>query len=244
MIDEASLGYDSIGYNFCFVLYPDSRSYSYKDIFNIVHELNLSKIINHFAFILHDKDVVVESDVSSGRYSEDLLGTPRKPHFHLLVSFHRQKSYRSVLKALGLYGSYADENGEYHLKYPFGSDTAIVHRFRNYLNYMLHNTPDSKSKHRYYPDAVVSSDPSMVEKATSDDVVLDDISFFKEIVHFIDISGNVSMRDVYDYCCNTSDEYVTVYFKPKYYRTIKDFVDNHNTSLRKQKEVKLMYDRT
>lgn len=238
------LGYADTSYNFCFVLYPDSHSYSYLDLFKNIKTLYFSHSIANYAYILHDCDIVVDSDIAEGRYSADQLGQPRKPHYHLLINFKSQKSYRSVLKLIGLYGCYQDENGYLHLKYPFNSSTAIVHNFRQYLKYMLHRTEDSAAKHRYDPDKMITSDPELINKATSDSVIVDDVAMFNDLVHFIDTSGIIDMREVYNFCSSMSPDYISLYFKPKFYRTIKDFVDNHNTSYKKRKDEKLLYDRS
>lgn len=237
------LGYSDTSYNFCFVLYPDSVSYSYLDILKNIRTLYLGHSISAYAYILHDHDVIVDTDVAEGRYPAELLGQPRKPHYHLLINFKSQKSYRAVLKLLGLYGSYQDDNGYLHVIYPFESYTAIVHNFRNYLRYMLHRTPDSASKYQYDVDKMISSDPNLVNRIVTDSVVIDDVVLFKDIVHFIDTSGDLDMREVYNYCSGISQDHLGIYFKPKFYRTIKDFVDNHNVSLKKRKEEKLLYDR-
>lgn len=246
MTDEINrdLGFADTSYNFCFVLYPDSKSYDYMEILKLIRTLYLGHSISAYAYILHDHDSVVESDIIEGRYAADQLGQPRKPHYHLLINFKSQKSYRAVLKLVGLYGMYADENGYNHLIYPFDSSTAIVHNFRNYLKYMLHRTPDSAAKHQYDVDEMISSDPDLVSRIVTDSAVIDDVNLFKDVVHFIDTSGDLDMRSVYNYCSGLSPDHLALYFKPKFYRTIKDFIDNHNMSLKKRKEEKLLYDRT
>lgn len=246
MMDEninTNMDYSAFSYNFCFVLYPDSISYRYMDLLKNVKALYTAHSISSYAYILHDLDVVVDSDILEGRYRAEDLGKPRKSHYHLLVNFKYQKSYRAVLKLLGLYGSYSDLDGNLHLIYPFDSSTAVVHSYRNYLKYMLHRTPDSASKHQYPVDKMITSDPDLVNRILSDNVVIDDVMLFKDIVHFIDHSGDLDMRAVYNYCNGISQDHLAIYFKPKFYRTIKDFVDNHNTSLKKV-EVKVLDDRT
>ena len=182
MIDKDSYNYAATSYNFCFVLYPDSNSYSCEWVLSNVKSLYYNYSISNYAYILHDSDVVVESDVIEGRYSQDELGNSRKPHYHLLVSFKSQKSYRSVLKLLGLYGMYTNTDGQLQLIYPFNASTAIVHKFRNYIKYMLHRTPDSSDKHQYDIDDLVSSDPELISKISSDSIIIDDSALFKDIV--------------------------------------------------------------
>lgn len=242
-INTTDLGYADTSYNFCFVLYPDSYSYKYMDILKNIRTLFLSHSISNYAYVLHDRDIIVDSDIAEGRYPADQLGEPRKPHYHLLINFKSQKSYRSVLKLLGLYGSYSDDNGYLHLIYPFQSSTAIVHNYRQYLRYMLHRTEDSKSKFQYELDKLITPDPEMAAKIISDSIVIDDVMLFRDIVKYIDTQGDLDMRSIYDYCSGISQEHLAIYFKPKFYRTIKDFVDNHNMSLKKRKEEKLLYDR-
>lgn len=75
---------DNRARNFVFVLYPQDCYSSWKTILN-------EKNIDYICSPLHDKDLNAD-------------GTPKKPHYHIILYYEGNKSYKQIFTTLSLLG--------------------------------------------------------------------------------------------------------------------------------------------
>ena len=104
----------------------------YNDIEEIIKDLN----INVYALIVHDKDILEQTDKETG----ELVQIPKKVHKHLMLELKNPISFNSIQnKFTGA-----------HIEVPKYKKSAY--------QYLLHNTPNSKEKYQYdFTDIITNS---------------------------------------------------------------------------------------
>ena len=60
------------------------------------------KTIKQFAYALHDKDTVIEEDIVKYKYSEEDVGKPKKPHWHIELMLSPSYDIELVAKWFGV----------------------------------------------------------------------------------------------------------------------------------------------
>lgn len=126
-----------------FVLYPDSESYDYQDTVDLIKSFTTTQ----YAFITHDKDVVGDDDVLEN--PELKKGELKKAHTHFCLKFESPKKIHQVRNILCL-----GEN--FYIK--------PCSKWNNSLDYLLHNTEDSSSKHHYDVSEVTTNIPDFASR--------------------------------------------------------------------------------
>ena len=105
--------------NFAFIVYPDSAPGDWE---RYLSDLHVPAFVAY-----HDQDILP-------------TGEPKKPHYHVLVTFEGVKSISQVDLLFGFIAA----NG----------CIFVVHSLRGYARYLCHM--DSPDKHQYLPESVVS----------------------------------------------------------------------------------------
>lgn len=121
MSDSSTL--NPLANNFALILYPESLEH-----INMLQYLETHPYVCEYVGILHDKDIL-----------ED--GTPKKPHYHIVLHYKRTQRLSTILKFFSVWIDYMEP----------------VTNFESYLFYMLHETPDSLDKHQYSPSEMIGS---------------------------------------------------------------------------------------
>lgn len=124
----------------------------------------------NWAYAYHDKDVWSEEDEKENPKHE--AGTPKTPHFHILLCLEREKSFDALLRIVKLYGA---ENTRIE---PISKDW-IAER----LEYMWHDPSNGHAagKYQYDREIVKYSSRQWLDKyikgeePTSNDEFLDDL---------------------------------------------------------------------
>lgn len=141
-------------YKFCAVLYPDATNYVYP-IETILETLYLCA--DEFYYILHDRDLNTD-------------GSPKKPHYHLVLTKSTANGYASpskiriVAKQLGIPFNYVQR----------------CNSLKGSIIYLTHE--EESDKVVYSRDEIICSDPQKLARYFSG---IDDTDMAKEIVTFI-----------------------------------------------------------
>lgn len=129
------------------VVYPDSTSYDCMEVLD-----RAEKHFPQFAYAYHDKDVVTADDLlHSDKYSESDIGTPKKPHFHLLWIDDKCISRGRCSNILGLPSNYIQE----------------VANKTKALRYLFHK--DNPEKAQYDANEVRTNIPDFVKRYSKDE---------------------------------------------------------------------------
>lgn len=114
---------------FCFILYPDDDKHMW-----VMQKLNRYPQIYRLAYILHDKDSWDEDDEKEN--PEHVAGTLKKAHYHVMCVYKNTVTASAFSQKLG--GIYCQ----------------VVSDRYSYMEYMLHDTFDSRDKWQYLPQAL------------------------------------------------------------------------------------------
>lgn len=153
-----------------FELYPDSVDYNCFRVLNAIKDLadNENHALKEYAYILHDKDEA-------------------KNHYHVCIKYKNSTRIKNILDHLGL---------EYYN--PNNTDMIISkNHWNSALNYLIHNTNDSKEKYHYSEDDVITNIPEVINNLR---LVTDEIDVFNEIADYIDTGYNPTYQNVRKFC--------------------------------------------
>lgn len=126
---------------FTMMLYPDCEEHC-----RILEYIKAHEHITKYVYILHDKDVWHEDDEEDEKEDDVELnprgeiGSPKKPHWHVLIKTKMRSVPKSVAKFYGL-------------KCVLKCNNPV-----NYLLYMLHDTLQSKQKAQYSYEELKGTD--------------------------------------------------------------------------------------
>lgn len=118
-----------------YIIYPDSKTYNANTIIR-----KIISDVSNYAYILHDKDVYTKEEIedSDGELSEDLIGTQKKPHYHLIIQLENGRYYSGMLRDNPLFN--------HNTLLPFTN-------WKRRVRYLVH--ADDKNKHKYELSEVV-----------------------------------------------------------------------------------------
>ena len=114
---------------FCFILYPDDDKHMW-----VMQKLNRYPQVYRLAYILHDKDIWDDDDEKEN--PEHVAGTLKKAHYHVMCVYKNTVTASAFSQKLG--GIYCQ----------------VVSDRYSYMEYMLHDTFDSRDKWQYLPQAL------------------------------------------------------------------------------------------
>lgn len=177
--------------NFATIIYPDSAPVNWRDILSDYH-------IPAFISPLHDSDI-------------NPNGEPKKPHYHVLISFDGPKSQDQVSEIFNSFSGVGCES---------------VSTLRGYARYLCHL--DNPEKHQYSIDDVVC-----LSGADYNDVIglpTDKYKCIKEMISYCDDNNifaycdlvQVSMMfhpDWFRVLCDTSSVFMINYLKSKTWKS-------------------------
>lgn len=154
-------------YSFHLVLYPDSTDYQFWFTMQLIHQE--AKIDSNFvyAYILHDQ----EKD--------------EKEHYHVCIKWNKQHSLKSVLDKFDL------------RRYNCTDGIPEIRKWRDMLNYIIHNTKNSKNKYQYPTSEVISNIDDVIKELR---FKRDNQDSFYQIYDFIQSEPYMTMSKVVEYC--------------------------------------------
>lgn len=114
---------------FCFILYPDDDKHMW-----VMQKLNRYPQIYRLVYIFHDKDSWDYEDEKEN--PEHVAGTLKKAHYHVMCVYKNSVTASAFSQKLG--GIYCQ----------------VVSDRYSYMEYMLHDTYDSRDKWQYLPQAL------------------------------------------------------------------------------------------
>lgn len=164
------------GTNFALELYEKSESYDTTWVLLKIQQMATQGKVKEYAYILHDKD-------------------DAKPHYHICIKFNDQIRLQTVLNDLQLF-NYNPNNNQVII----GKD-----RWYGALQYLIHNTKDSKDKYQYSEDDVKSNIPEIINGLRNQK---DSIDIFNDIVDYIKSLDYPTYTAVIDYCNKHSRDYM------------------------------------
>lgn len=166
------------GYNFAFMLYPDSSTYECDRILKFIKILADDEFedLTSYAYILHDKD-------------DD------KPHYHICIKYKNGKKIQTVLNQFQLWNYNPNDN-----------DVIIKKgHWIGALNYLIHNTRESKSKYQYSEDEVISNIQETINNLR---VSKDKEDIFLDIYDYIKETPYITYTKVIEYCKSQDRNYL------------------------------------
>lgn len=159
--------------SFCLVLYPDDVKHKF-----LLDWLSTRRKV---VYILHDKDKYLKSDVDGVKVTDDMVGTLKKAHYHVVIYFDNARSLKSVQKEFTDFYNYGtDRTSNFHVE--------AVSDLRSYIEYLTHSDLKSQylGKTIYLRDSLIG-DPDLI--SSSLDTCLDD----KDVLNIL-INKVVSTR--------------------------------------------------
>lgn len=137
-----------------------------------------------------------------------------KPHYHIDIKYKNQMRVQTVLNDFALWNYNPNE------------EDIIIRSWRGALNYLIHNTENSKHKYQYPTDEVVSSIPEVIDNLR---ISKDKIDIFNDIIDYISsYDGYVSTTQVLKYCRSKDEKYLKVMLDRQYNYTISNVIKEHN----------------
>lgn len=178
------------------------------------NDLELKQRSYSFTFMLYpdskeyDTMIALTSAVSANKWAYILHDKDEaKPHYHLAIKFDNQRRLKDVLDLLGLWNYNPNEQNP------------IVHSWKGILNYLIHNTKDSKDKYQYPEEEVESNIPNVIYNLRNSK---DNEDIFLEIVDYITgfqenkygdnpRYATIKYKNVIDFCRKQDDKYIKVF---------------------------------
>lgn len=152
---------------FCMVLYPEDSTH--------VEVLAMLQQGYQYIGILHDKDTWLEDDTDD----TSLVGTQKKPHYHIVIKFPQARWNTAVASELGLAPNYLQKCVSYQ-----GSVLYLVH----------FGLP---AKYQYDVNEVFGTLIKDLKKFMCQG---DETSRVRQIFDFIDSSEYINYEDVFKWC--------------------------------------------
>lgn len=122
----------------------------YEDALEIVKETNYKL----FGLIVHDKDVLIEQDETTGEMKQ----TPKAVHKHIVLEVKNPVSFEAMKNRFQ------------------GAHIETIKFKKSAYQYLVHNSPKSKEKYQYTTDEIISNDLQAVKFA----IETEDFEVFKE----------------------------------------------------------------
>lgn len=109
------------------------------------------KTIKQFAYALHDKDTVIEEDIVKYKYSEEDVGKPKKPHWHIELMLSPSYDIELVAKWFGVPVNM--------LHFPKGKGGQNRGAFLDMVEYITHEEERQQElgKHRYFDEEITAN---------------------------------------------------------------------------------------
>lgn len=131
-----------------------SNSPKYRDYFITInqgaecYENALEEVKNHcnfklYAFIIHDKDILIEYDETEGTITKK----PKTIHKHIVIELKNPVTFESMQK-----------------KFP-GAHIEVIKYKKSAYQYLIHNSPKSKEKYQYAVEDIISNNITQVKFA-------------------------------------------------------------------------------
>lgn len=152
---------------FCIVLYPDDAKHKY-----LLDWLSTRRKV---VYILHDKDRYLKSDVDGVKVTDDMVGTFKKAHYHVVIYYDNARSLKSVQKEFtDFYNFGTDRTSNFHVE--------AVSDLRSYIEYLTHTDLKSQylGKTIYLRNSLIG-DPDLI--SSSLDSGLDDKSVLSVLIN-------------------------------------------------------------
>lgn len=192
------------------MVYPESAKEGWMDILR-------DQLIECLVSPLHDSDVWQPEDEMDD--PNHVAGTPKKAHYHVVLSFKNPTTYdraREVFEAIG--ASIPPES------------KCRVRDFKQMARYLCHL--DQPEKHRYEPHDVTSIGsidyPSLVMNSMDEDTMLD------EIFDAMDMYALDSYPKVVRWARENNPEWKTIVYR-KYTRQISEYAKGLHYELQEQR---------
>lgn len=143
---------------FAIVLYPDDDKHKYL--------LDWLSAFRKVVYILHDKDRYLKSDVDGVKVTDDMVGSLKKAHYHVVIYYDNARSLKSVQKEFTDFYNYGtDRTSNFYVE--------SISDIRSYIEYLTHT--DLKSQYlgkAMYLRSSLMGDPELI--SSSLDIGLDD----------------------------------------------------------------------
>ena len=137
--------------SFCLVLYPDDDKHKY-----LLDWLSTRRKV---VYILHDKDKYLKSDVDGVKVTDDMVGSLKKAHYHVVIYYDNARSLKSVQKEFtDFYNFGTDRTSNFHVE--------AVSDLRSYIEYLTHCDLKSQylGKTIYLRDSLMG-DPELISSS-------------------------------------------------------------------------------
>lgn len=165
--------------NFCFLIYPDSAP---KNFIEILEDVHVPMCISP----LHDKDTQPD-------------GTPKKPHYHVLIMYdgvHTYDQFREVADLVnGVYPKAEDLKNPDMVYNFFYRKQWVVSDVGGYARYLCHLDNDDKAK--YSVEDVKSLNGADYYNIVT--VTSDKYACISQMIEFIDAHGITDYVDIMNY---------------------------------------------
>lgn len=156
--------------NWAAVLYPESAVKNWRDVIDELH-------ITAYVSPLHDKDTNPD-------------GTPKKPHWHVLLAYEGVKSFEQVKPVWDAIHAVPEPRP--------------VNSLRGYARYLTHM--DNPEKYQYAAEDVQCFGGAVYTAAVA--LPTDDFAILKQIIAFVNQNGIYSYAELIDVCiANGADEW-------------------------------------
>lgn len=156
--------------NWAAVLYPESAAENWMDVIDDLH-------ITAYVSPLHDKDTNPD-------------GTPKKPHWHILLAYEGVKSFEQVKQVWDAIHAVPEPRP--------------VNSLRGYARYLTHM--DNPEKYQYAAADVRCFGGAVYSAAVA--LPTDDFAVLKQIIAFVNQNGIYSYAELIDVCiANGADEW-------------------------------------
>lgn len=200
-------------------LYTESASYSFEKVFGrIKNYCNLNQA--SYVSMLHDSDYYSEDTFDSNYHIIGRIGQKKANHVHCLVAFSKRVDLNGFANTIGI-----EERWIKILKHDYDFDNMIV--------YLTHIKYDPNVKH-HYPPTLFDSNIFDYCNFIYDHAVAELEAKQSNIVYFSSdvLNLNKDKKVTYEMMlnCVTSQEYDVNEYN-KYYRVIKDLIEEHNRSI-------------
>lgn len=153
--------------SFCIVLYPEDDKHKYL--------LDWLSAFRKVVYILHDKDRYLKSDVDGVKVTDDMVGSLKKAHYHVVINYDNARSLKSVQKEFtDFYNFGTDRTSNFHVE--------PVSDLRSYIEYLTHS--DLKSQYlgkSMYRRSSLMGDPELISSTL--DSGLDDKDILSVLIN-------------------------------------------------------------
>lgn len=179
-------------YNYAFLLYPESCSDDFKSV--------LAATGQKIFYILHNNDIL-----------ED--GTPKKPHYHVMIMYENQRSQNTVIKLCKSCG------GNGHIE--------ILDSAKGYARYLLHM--DNPEKYQYNVSEIHSLCGADYEKIalSETETKANKTKLITDMIQFVEDNDIEVYADFIAYCSHNRPEWLDILISRKGI-IVKDYIKSRS----------------